>query len=425
MRLAYQYRLLPTSSQVRTFDRWLDLLRHQYNWMLAERFQWWEENRCLVDACPLVCHLPELKEQPDYYSQKRALVGLKQERPWYKAVHSQVLQDMVKRVKLTFDRYIKGDSNGHRSGKPRFKGVNRYRSFTYPQASIDWIEGNKIELPKIGAVKVIWHRALPTGFEVKTAVISRKADGWYITLTLEDVSVPEQRIDIEPAWENSIGVDLGLEHFAADSEGELIDYPRFLRVSETKLTRLQQKRDERPKGSVARKRLNQRIARLHQKIARQRYQFHCETANRLLEKADVVFLEDLRIRNMSRKCQPKQDEEGRYIANGQSAKSGLNKSFADSGLGQFANQVLPFKAEKAGKRVIQVDPSGTSQHCAVCLKRVPKTLADRWHSCSNCGAEMQRDTNSGILIKKVGLGIASLKKARPAKAEKGSLRHTA
>ncbi|MEN9231066.1 MAG: hypothetical protein Q6L68_09180 [Thermostichus sp. DG02_5_bins_236] len=77
---------------------------------------------------------------------------------------------------------------------------------------------------------------------------------------LEDVLVPEQTIDIAPDWDNSIGIDLGLEHFVADSEGELIDYPKFLRTAESKLAKLQQKRELRPKGSVARKWLNQCIS---------------------------------------------------------------------------------------------------------------------------------------------------------------------
>ena len=265
------------------------MLRHQYNWMLADRFDWWESNRCAVNSCPLVCSIAQTREQPEYYGQKRSLVGLKQDRPWYKEIHSQVLQDMVKRVKLAFDRYLKGDCNGKKSGKPRFKGANRYHSFTYPQASIDWIDGNKIELPKIGAVKVVWHRPLPEGFEVKSAILTHKADGWYVTLSLQDESVPEQTVDVVPDWDNSIGIDMGLEYSVADSEGDLIDYPRHLRAAESKLAKLQQKRELRPKGSVAGARLNQRIARLHQKIARQRYQFHCETANLLLSKADVIF----------------------------------------------------------------------------------------------------------------------------------------
>ena len=87
----------------------------------------------------------------------------------------------MKRVKLSFDRYLKGDSNGKRSGKPRLKEQGRYCSFAYPQASIDWIDGKFIELSKIGAINVIWHCPLPNGFSVKTAIITNKADGWYAT----------------------------------------------------------------------------------------------------------------------------------------------------------------------------------------------------------------------------------------------------
>jgi putative transposase len=178
MRLAYQYRLLPTAQQSAEMDRWLDMLRHAYNWLLADRFDWYEQNRCPINACPLVCSIAEPREQPDYYSQKRGLVLLKRERPWHADINAQVLQDMVKRVKLTFERYLKGDSNGHRSGKPRFKGKGRYRSFTYPQVEANSIQGNRVNLSKVGAVKLIQHRPLPDGFAIKTAIISKKADGW-------------------------------------------------------------------------------------------------------------------------------------------------------------------------------------------------------------------------------------------------------
>ncbi|MGQ9869234.1 MAG: RNA-guided endonuclease InsQ/TnpB family protein [Leptodesmis sp.] len=424
MRIAYQYRLLPTSEQRAKLSRWLDMLRLQYNWMLADRFDWWEMNRCPVNACPLVASIAEPREQPNYYSQKRSLVPLKQDRPWYKEIYSQALQDMVKRVKLAFDRYLSGDCNGNRSGKPRFKGKNRYRSFTYPQASIAWIDGNKIELPKLGIFKVIWHRPLPEGFKVKTAIVTKKADGWYITLTLEDMSVPEFISDVEPRENNSIGIDLGLEKFLADSDGGFEPIPQHFRKSEEKLARLQQKVSTAKQGSRARKLLVRKVAKLHQKIARQRKQFHFETAQKVLKKADVVFVEDLSVKNMSRCAKPKQDEAGKFLPNGQSAKSGLNKSIADAGWSQFLD-ILAFKAGKAGQRVVKVNPKGTSQHCSNCLNRVPKELSDRWHSCPHCATELDRDTNAAILIKKVGLDIALLKNAQPASDWKRSPRCTA
>jgi len=106
MRYSYQYPLLPTTEQKATMARWLNMLRLQYNWLLGERFRWWEENRCDINACPLISHLPELRDNPDYYSQKRSLVPLKQDRPWYKEIYSQVLQDCVTRVKLSFDESV-------------------------------------------------------------------------------------------------------------------------------------------------------------------------------------------------------------------------------------------------------------------------------------------------------------------------------
>ncbi len=89
------------------------------------------------------------------------------------------------------------------------------------------------------------------------------------------------------------------------------------------------------------------------------------------------------------------------MPNGQAAKSGLNKSLQDAAFGQFI-QVLEFVAWKLGKRVIKVNPKGTSQYCWGCLNPVSKTLADRWHSCE-CGQELDRDYNSALLIKKIGL----------------------
>ncbi len=129
----------------------------------------------------------------------------------------------------------------------------------------------------------------------------------------------------------------------------------------------------------------------------------------------LMCCKTLKVSNMARRNKPKQDEHGNFLPNGQSAKSGLNKSFADAGIAGFLNQILPYKAERAGRLVVKVNPAGTSQHCAICLNRVTKELGDRWHECPHCGASMPRDLNSGILIKKVGLGVASLKNANSRK----------
>jgi len=108
---------------------------------------------------------------------------------------------------------------------------------------------------------------------------------------------------------------------------------------------------------------------------------------------------------MSKRCKPKQDGQGNYLANGQSRKSGLNKSIADAGWAQFIG-ILSFKAVSAGGKVVKVNPKNTSQVCSNCLNVAPKKLKDRWHECEHCNLSIDRDTNSAILIKKVGLGVS-------------------
>ncbi|GGA14417.1 hypothetical protein CYANOKiyG1_27970 [Okeania sp. KiyG1] len=241
MRTAYQYKLRPNKEQLATIEMWLELLRWQYNYRLGERFSWWEENRCPVNACPLVMPIPQLREIPDYYSQKKDLVNTKDKFPEYKLIHSQVLQDCIKRVKLAFDRWLKTDKNGDKLGKPRFKGKGRYRSFTYPKIKLDCIEGNKINLPKIGKVKLIQHRPIPEGLIIKTVTISRKADGYYVTLSLEDKSAPAFTTKVEPTLKNTLGIDMGLKEFLVTSKGESVSIPQYYRKSQQQLKSLQQR----------------------------------------------------------------------------------------------------------------------------------------------------------------------------------------
>lgn len=415
MRLAYQYRLRLTTEQKARINHWLELLRRHYNYLLGDRFDWWERNRCPINSCSiLVSHLPGLREQPEYYGQKRDLVRLKQLFPEYKDIHADVLQDMVKRVKLAFDRYLKGDCNGKKSGKPRFKSKGRYRTFSYSRVKVDCIQDGYIQLPKlVGKIKLIYHRPIPEGVTIKTALVTKKADGFYVTLSLVDNTVPDfNPDDIEPTENNSIGIDLGLEKFGTLSTGEAIPIPKYFRKAEDKLEKLQRKAASRKKGSRARKLLYGKVAKIHQRIQRQRKQFHYEQANQLIAKSDVIFIEDLKIRNMIKRCKPKQDETGKYLPNGQAAKSGLNKSLADAGLGQFV-EILSFKAENAGVKVVKVNPRNTSQFCSNCLNIVPKELSERWHSCPHCSTELDRDLNSAILIKKVGLGVKlTIKRSR-------------
>jgi len=371
------------------------MLCAQYNYLLADRFNWYEQNRSPVNACPLVCHLPELRVNPDYYSQKKTLPQLKKDRPWYKDIYSQVLQDVVKRVKLTFNRFLKGDSNGKRSGRPRFKQLSRYRTFTYPQIKQDCLQGNKINLPKLGKIKVIVHRPRPEGFKIKTVSISKKADGFYVTLSLEDKTIPEIKPDINP--HSITGIDVGLKDFLTTSSGETVSIPQHYRKAQKRLQLLQRKVSRRQKGSSRRLKSIKLLAKQHKKVADKRKDFHFKTANQLLSKYDVIAHEDLNIKGL--------------------ARTKLAKSVLDAGWSSFLS-ILTNKAvcvawcdssKNAGLLVVPVSAHNTSQECSSCGEKVQKKLHIRWHNCPHCGCSLGRDHNAALNIKNRAVGHPVLK----------------
>ncbi|NEO02137.1 MAG: transposase [Moorea sp. SIO3I7] len=386
MRLAYQYRLRLNKSQISKIEKWLDLLRCQYNYLLADRFSWYEQNRSATNYCPLVCHLPELRNNPDYFSQKKSLPGLKKDRPWYKEIHSQVLQDCVKRVDLAFKRFLKGDCNGNKSGKPRFKSKNRYRSFTFPSLTKDPIKGNILTLPKFGQVKMIYHRQIPDGFKVKTATITRKADGYYATLSIQDDTVPDI-IPIDSVI-NPVGIDMGLKSFLIRSDGTEVPIPQYYRKAQKRLKKVQKSVSRSKKGSNNRKKAVVKLGKAHKKVADTRKDFHFKTAKELLDSHDIVAHEKLNIKGL--------------------AKTKMAKSVLDAGWGQFLS-ILSVKAANAGLLTKAVNPRNTSQNCSNCGKKVPKKLKDRIHSCPHCGYTEDRDVNAAknILYLAVGRPVSS------------------
>ncbi len=386
MRISYQYQLRPTKQQCEIIDNTLDMLRCQYNYQLAQRFNWYEENRCSIDRCPLVCHLPELKDKPTKSSQEKSLVQLKKDRPWYKKIHSQVLQAVSDKVDKAFDRWLKGDVNGKKSGRPRFKGVGQYKTFTYKQFKQHHFVGNKITLSKVGNVKVIIHRPILDGFIIKTVSITKKANGCYVTLSLDDKTVPTIKPGFNP--DNSVGIDMGLIDFYVDSDNNRVVAPKHLRKAERKLKSAQRKVSRRKKGSNRRKKAIRQLGIQHKKVADTRKDFHFKTAKKLLNKYDIVVVEKLNIKGL--------------------ARTRLAKSVNDAGWGQFIT-ILTNKAENAGLAVIAVNPNGTSQSCSSCGHIVKKSLSERMHNCPVCHAHICRDLNAAINIKNRAVGHPVLK----------------
>lgn len=421
MKYTYQYRILPTTNQKITLNRWLRVCRFWFNRQLGERFQWWEQNRCAVNSCPLICHLPELKEKPNYYSQKKQLPILKKDVvtvQWSKEkldlseVPSLTLQEVCKRVDKAFSRYISGDSNGKRSGKPRFKSSNRFRSMVFEGGGLSIHScsvGKKylyLKTPKIGLIKVRIHRYLPDGAILKQAQIIKKADGWYVNLRLDDPTIPKFNKDkIVANWDNSTGLDAVLyeDDYLATSDGKKLSSLKSLRKSEARLAQISQRKANKKKGSKSRRKLAKRESREHQRIARARKDHAYSTAHKLLKTGKKVFFhEKLNLKGLSRKNKPVQDDNGKYLPNGQSAKSGLNKSWSDAAFGQFFS-IFNYIAEKAGVAVIEINPAYTSQLLPYRDEFVftDCSIREYWDEIEQVSVD--RDISAAINIKRVGL----------------------
>jgi len=315
-----------------------------------------------------------------YYDQQNQLPAIKEVRPDLEAVHSQVLQDVLKRVDKAFKGFFSRVNRGVKAGFPRFQGRNRYDSFTFPQGG--WsLKNDRLTLSKLGTFKMKLHREVLG--KVKTATIKREGLGWYVVFSVEYEFEPPLQHD-GPA----IGIDVGLEHLANLSNGEQVDNPRFFRKSEKHLAKVQRKLARlrtKPRTDPTKIKAKRSVTRAFRKVRNQRLDFAHKLSHSLVTQYSLIAVEDLNIKGL--------------------AASMLAKSVNDAGWSTFIT-MLEYKAASAGSLVVKVDPRQTSQTCPNCGTIAKKDLSVRWHSCP-CGAQMHRDTAAALVI--LSLGLATVR----------------
>lgn len=401
-RKAFKYRLYPTKQQEQALFWILARCRELYNAALSEwkeAYQQYERTQLRVNeatgqviAVTMVAN--RRVRSVSHYAQQSDLPEIKELREEYRDIHSQVLQEVLLRLKRAFDGFFRRLERGEVPGYPRFQGRNRYNSFTYPQATgFSLTHDNRVRFSKIGSIKIKLHR--PIEGSIKTCTIKYEAGQWYAVFSC----VLEQSEPL-PVVESEVGIDLGVTHFAALSDGTFIEPQRYYRRAKKKLEKLQQAITRKKRGSHRREKARRAVAKAHRKIANQRRDFHHKQAKRLVKQHQTIVFEELEIANVSKRAKPRQDENGTYLPNGAAAKSGLNKSILDAGWGQF-QQIVSHKAACAGRTVLKVSPRYTSQVCSSCGAVRKKELSERWHSCE-CGCELDRDTNAAINILRLG-----------------------
>lgn len=367
VKFSYKFRLFPTKQHIQKLESTLELNRELYNCALEHRIQAWKKAKVSIT----------------YKDQANALPEVKESRPEFKEIHSQVLQDVLKRLDKNFKAFFRRGG-----GFPRFKGKHWYKSFTYPQSGWSFIGNNRIPISKIGTIKVKQHRPFPRNAILKTLTLKRELNHWYAIVSFE---IPDRKEKV--AVRNAVGIDLGIKSFAVLSDGTTIENPKHLAQSESKRANAQRILSKKKKGTKAGEKAKVRVAKIHRKIANQRTDFLHKVSRKLVDTYDLIAYEDLKIKNM--------------MQNGN-----LAKSIGDCSWGFFLN-CIRYKAEIAGTYAIAVDPRNTSQICSNCGSIVSKKLSDRIHNCSVCHIVLDRDLNSSINILRLGTSLQEFASEMP------------
>lgn len=372
---AYKYRLRPTVKQRTALDATLGLCHRLYNAALEEKRDAYKKQGVNQNCA----------------TQQAELSDLKLSCPEYAEIHSQVLQDVLKRLHRAFDGFFRRVKAGQTPGYPRFKGKDRYDSFTFPQVSpvrgvrrhilrmggVERLPTGRLKVHGVpGVLKVVWHRTM-LGVP-KTATFKREGAHWYVVFSCDEVP-----LEVREPTGKSCGVDVGLEAFATLDDGTRIENPRFLKASQDRIVAAQRLVSRRELRSQRRNKARKLLVKAHRKVSNARKDFHHKTARTLVNRYDRIAVEDLNVLGLARGI--------------------LAKSVNDVGWGSFFS-ILNSKAAGAGVQVMGVKASGTSQECAACGAKVPKALSERTHACPMCGFTTHRDHNSAMVIRQRGFG---------------------
>ena len=222
---------------------WLDMLRANYNYNLRDRIEAYEQVKAPVlgnfsridnqgECCSLTCSVSKNsflgepwkkggKKRSIYEQQSSNLPILKEQRPWYKTIHSTVLQQNLRRLDTSFNKFFKEGK-----GYPKFKTRSKFRSFSYAPGQVK-LEGKKIYLPSVGWMSFYQSRCLSDNLKLKTVTIRKKADGFYVSLRLEDKSIPDL-LPLKPEEiRTGLGCDLGIRKLIALNSGKIFTNPKF------------------------------------------------------------------------------------------------------------------------------------------------------------------------------------------------------
>lgn len=363
---AFKYRLYPTASQAENINQNIGCARFVYNQLLDDRIKVYKDTK---------------------QKSKKTYSDLKEEYEFLKKADSRALLNAREALDEAYNKFFKEPNTGF----PKFKAKHKSRwSYTTDNNNnAIHFKGNRLQLPKVGAVKVVQHRDIEG--QIITATISHERSGEYYASVLCEIEQPESL----PVIEKKVGIDLGLHDLIVCSDGTMVEAPKYFKKSQYKLAKEQKKFARTQKGSNGHEKQRVKVARCHQKIKNQRNDFLQKLSTKLINENQVICLEDLSVKGLQKNHK-------------------LAKSVSDASFAKFVS-MLEYKAEWYGRTIVKIDrfyPS--TQICNSCgfqntSLRGLKGLKVREWICPECGEVHDRDFNASRNILKEGLRVLNLR----------------
>ena len=352
IRKAFKFRIYPNQTQQEELLRQFGYARFVYNHYRHVREEYYKETNSGLNYNDCATDLSEvLKVEKDFLSQ----------------ADSQVLQQTLMDLQKAYENFFEG-----RADYPKFKRKHDKQSIRYPQRFK--FSTSRVYLPKIGWVRCVYHRAMEG--TAKNLTVSRTKTGKFFVSIQCEIETPK------PIKRNdSVGIDLGIKHFAVLSTGEKIDNPKHLKRSERRLKIRQRRLSRKVKGSNSRAKQRQIVAVTHEKVANQRRDFHHQLSRHIVDNYGTIGLEDLNVKGMVR-------------------NHNLAKSISDAGWSQFV-QFVTYKAGWANGEIVKHDRFFASSKTCSCCGAINQslTLSVRSWVCASCGSIHDRDTNAAVNLK--------------------------
>lgn len=377
----YKFKLITKPSQEEVFDSWFGTCRFLYNLALEHR----------------ILHWNQWKSNQNYYDQANQLKDMKKVEgfEWIGEAPSQVLQQSLKDLDKAFRSFWRSGF-----GFPKWKKKSGNQSIRFPDAksiSVRRVSKRKafVKLPKIGEVGFRLSR--PILGKIKNCTVKKETDGLYITFcTEQELSHKKENENRTP-----IGIDRGITETIVTSKGQVFKLPNQCKKHHERIKILQKRLRKQKKFSNNWKKSQEKIRKLHTKIARARLDFLHKTSTELVKKHDYIKLEDLKIKNMTKSAKGTIQNPGKNVA----SKSGLNREILLQGWGIFAKQ-LAYKTTWNHGHLELVNPRFTSQRCSKCGYRDPRNRKGKTFGCLNCGHKEDADLNAAKNIKNSRAGLA-------------------